>query len=174
MKGDGEAGLINGGASQSRIDDQMRSQQLQCDFSCRPLTWNEKKNNKDGRGHSIPYICFLLWLICYGKRRKSSASPTILTWSCTKTSAICTSAIIHLHLLAKYAHAPENKEKDKSENSIRKELWLDFPLTLYNEKARIIQMNLLWTHCCHYWIHPSPPSFDHFSSFPGDNHIKPR
>ena len=28
MKGDGEAGLINGGASQSRIDDQMRSQQL--------------------------------------------------------------------------------------------------------------------------------------------------
>ena len=34
MKGDGEAGLINGGTSQSRIDDQMRSQQLQCDISC--------------------------------------------------------------------------------------------------------------------------------------------
>ena len=65
-------------------------------------------------------------------------------------------------------------DKDKSANSIREELWQDFPLTLYNEKARIIQMNLLWTHCCHYWIHPSLPSFDHFSSFPGDNHIKPR
>ena len=69
----------------------------------------------------------------------------------------------HLHhsssLLAKYA--PENKEKDKLENSIREELWLDFPLTLCNEKARIIQMifhSLLGTHWCHYWFPSSLPS----------------
>ena len=58
--------------------------------------WHEmkEKNNKDGTGHSISYICFLHWLICYGKRRKSSTSPTILTWSCTKTSAHLLSSIL--------------------------------------------------------------------------------
>ena len=41
-------------------------------------------------------FCFSLIWICYGKRRKSLTPSTIITWTCTKTSAIRTSAIIHL------------------------------------------------------------------------------